>query len=127
MKAFPLTILAALVITAAVFIGFYAGTKICPMRHLLRTAMISRVKIEGRTLRAVVQDIVNQVEAADGKGRKLSVVFSSQKLGEKTQVVFGNPPVEGTAEHALYLVGADFNCYFSGVEERTILCSEDPP
>lgn len=127
MKILPLLVLAALVISVSMLVGFYLGLPTNSMRHRLRMVTIKRVKIETRSLKSVVQDIVNQVESQDNRRIEVRVIFSPENLGGKSRVGFGNPPIEGKADHALYLVGADYNCYFSCVGNRTIIFSEHEP
>ena len=79
------------------------------------------METEGRTLQQVAGDVINQVQVKEGKGRRLHVIFSPESLSDKTQVVYGNPPIEGDSEHALYLLSYDYGCHFAIIEETTLV------
>ncbi|MEI8291787.1 MAG: hypothetical protein WCH99_20150 [Verrucomicrobiota bacterium] len=93
-----------------------------PLQYLFETTSITRVEIDKRNLRSVVQAIVSQVEAKKGKGFR--VVYSPEKLGDNTREttggVFGNPPIEGKLNDALTIVAFDFNCHWSYFDRNTI-------
>jgi hypothetical protein len=121
-----LVIITTIIVTLVLIMGicFLLWMKLLPLHYLLATTSVNRVEINNRTLRLVVQDIVGQVEA-QRKGIKLRVIFSPEMLAEnKREIsggVFGNPPVEGTADQALYIVALDYHCHCSYVGDNTIL------
>ena len=94
-----------------------------PLVHLFQSTSIGRVEIENRTLTDVVQDIVKQVESKSGK--KIRILFSPEKIAsrirERDGGVYGNPPVEGVADHALCIVAFDYRCSVAYVDDDTVL------
>ena len=94
-----------------------------PLHYTLETTSIKRVEIEKRNLQSVVQDVVRQVEAKNQK--TLRVIYSPETLRENTREknggVFGNPPVEGSADDALTIVAFDYHCQWAYLDEQTIL------
>lgn len=126
MKKFGIVVATALVtvvLTAATFIYLEMTTPGPPLVHLFQSTPISRVEIENRTLKDVVQDVVKQVESKSGK--KTRILFSPEKIAgrihERDGGVYEDPPVEGVADHALFLVCCAYNCRVAYVDDDTIL------
>lgn len=86
------------------------------------------MEIGDRTLQSIAKDIVAQVEMK--RRRKLNVVFLPTRLAdirrdETVGAVYGNRPIEGQAEDALFVLTRDFNCHYRYVGEDTILFYAD--
>src|ERR1700692_1257783 len=86
--------------------------------RLFQNVTISRVETKHRTFGAVVQDVVKQVEVKTGK--KIRIIFAPETLANNTVErdggVIGNPPVEGTADDAMWIVQCDFHCHVRYIE-----------
>lgn len=101
-----------------------------PLNHLFATTYIERVEIGDRTLETIVKDIVAQVEAQRWGGRKLSIIFSPPGLAnirrdETVGAAYGNRPIAGQAEDALYVLSCDFYCHYRFIGDNTILFYAD--
>jgi hypothetical protein len=120
MKSFSVIIITVIgtlgVITA---IWLFVMRPPSPLINLLRTISISRIESENRTLEEVLQDLLKQVEHKTGKSMK--IIFSPKSLSKCPQCVFGNPPIEGKADDALYIVLCDYHCHVSYLNHNTLL------
>lgn len=90
-----------------------------PLVHLFQATNVERVETENKNLRMVVDEVLKQTEAKTGK--KVNVIYATEEIANHRQMVFGNPPMEGCADHALFIACCDFGCRMRYLDAHTIL------
>jgi len=121
-----LTVMVTFLLTCVLIVAviwFFLIPRLFPLTHLFRATSVHEVVIENRTLGAVAQDIVRQVEAKCG--RTIRIIYApeilSAKIRERDGGASGNPPVEGVADSALSIVACDYSCHVIYVDQNTVL------